>query len=357
MTLMVNMMINLDRSLIERVLKKLEETDEKDLLNNHVVLLPDFFVDHFLTLDEFENNFSKIKDIYLRGGGNLPEIPQKISQGGNSANTALALAKLGFSSHLICRTDKLGMHILEHFLRKNGVDISHVKTDGRLAITAAFEFGERRTNIMIGDTGSVSDFSFEILDEKDKDLISKSDMVCITTWNLNKNGTDLARKIFEFAKKHNTRTFFDTGDPAPRKDEIPYLIKNVLTDKNLDILGLNENELLHYSNIKTSSVEDVVNAATSLKKKIHARIDLHTTDFACTIDKKFTIVPAPEIIKKCRSTGAGDAWNAGNIFADILGFKEDERLFFAGSVAAYYISFPEPVHPTLNEMIKFIGKI
>ena len=350
------MLIELDKSLIERVLKKLKEIDKKELSNNHVVLLPDFFIDHFLTISELERNLSKIIKIYQQGGGNLPGISQKISQGGNAANAALALARLGFSSHLICRTDKLGLHLLEYFLGKNGVDISGVKTDGKLAITTALEFGKGRANVMIGDTGSVSDFSFEILDEKDMSLISKSDMLCVTNWTLNKKGAELARNAFRFAKKHNTKTFFDTGDPSPRKNEIPDLIKNVLTDKNLDILGLNENELLHFSNIRTNSIEDIVNAATALKKKIKARIDLHTANFACTIDKKCILVPTPDIDKKYRSTGAGDAWNAGDIFADIIGLNGDERLFFASSVAGYYISSVEPVHPTLNDIIKFISK-
>lgn len=351
------MVMELDRTLIDRVLNKLIEIDNDELSNKHVVLLPDFFIDHFLTLNEIENNLSRIKEIYSQGGGNIPGIAQKIIQGGNSANTALALARLGLSPHLICRTDKLGFHLLGHFLGKNDVDISHVKTDGKLAITTALEFGEKHTNVMIGDTGSVSDFSFELLDERDKDLISKSEMVCVTTWNLNKNGTNLARNVFEFAKKHNTKTFFDTGDPSPREEEIPALVDNVLTDKNLDILGLNENELLHYSNAEANSIEDLINSATNLKNRIHARVDLHTADFACTINEKTTLVPSPNINNKYRSTGAGDTWNAGNIFADLLGFNDDERLFFAGCVAGRYISSIEPIHPSLNDLKEFIGKI
>jgi sugar/nucleoside kinase (ribokinase family) len=346
----------MDKSLVKQVLKKLKELDKKKLIDNHVVFLPDFFVDHYLTLNEFEGIFSKIKEIYKQGGGNFPEISQKICQGGNSANTALALTRLGFSSHLICKTDELGLHLLKYFLGKNGVDISRVKTNGKLSITTALEFGNKHTNVMIGDTGSVSDFSYEILDEKDKDLISKSDMICVTTWNLNKNGTELARKVFRFAKKYNIKTFFDTGDPSPRKNEIPDLFNNVLTDNNLDILGLNENELSYYSSLKSNSVEDIINATIELKKKLHARIDLHTANITCTIDKRCTIVPTPNIDKKYRSTGAGDAWNAGDIFAEIIGLNDDERLFFASSVACYYISSVEPAHPTLNEILKYISK-
>jgi sugar/nucleoside kinase (ribokinase family) len=349
--------VKLNEALKTKLLGRLKRLEKKNLAGFNVVLLPDFFVDHFLTMDEFEASFKRIKDIHLRGGGNLPGVLQKIHQGGNAANTALALAKLGVRSHLICRTDEFGLHLLKYFLGANGVDLSGVKTDGKLAITTAMEFGEKHTNVMIGDTGSVSDFAFDSLDEKDLDAISNSDMTCLLNWTLNKNGTELARKTFGFAKEKGVKTFFDTGDPSSRKNEIPELIKKVLADKNLDILGLNENELLQYSNIKTDSDKDIVNAAVSLKQKINARLDLHTANFACTVDKKYTVIPTPNLSRIYRSTGAGDAWNAGDIFAELLDFEDDERLMFANSVAGCYISSSEPAHPTLETIIEFISKL
>lgn len=351
------MVLELDRSLFERILVKLNNIDENEISNKHVVLLPDFFVDHFLSISDFGTDFSRIKETFQQGGGNVPGVKQKITQGGNSANTALALARLGFKSHLICRTDELGKHLLEYFLGRHGVDISHVKSDGRIAITAAFEFGEKKTNVMMGDTGSVSDFRFEDLSQEDLNLISKSDIVCVTTWNLNKNGSELAKKVFEYAKQHNTKTYLDTGDPSPKKSEIPELIETVLRDKNLDVLCLNENELKYYSNSDADTVEEQINAAVSLKSKMNARIDLHTAQFACSITDKCKPIPMPEINIKYRSTGAGDAWNAGNIFADLLNLEDDERLFFAGSVAGCYISSLNPIHPSINDVKEFIGKI
>jgi sugar/nucleoside kinase (ribokinase family) len=338
-----------------RLLDRLKELNQDSLLDFHVTLLPDFFVDHLITLGEFENIFTRIRDVYTQGGGNLPEFEQKIHQGGNAANTALALARFGVKSHLICRTNEFGLHLLKYFLGKHGVDLSGVKTDGKLAVTAALEFGENCTNVMIGDTGSVSDFSFDVLDDNDLSIISNSDMVGVLNWNLNKRGTELAREIFSLAKKHGKKTFFDTGDPSPRKDEISILIDTVLTDENLDILGLNENELLHYNSMKNNSDEELIKAATSLKEKMHARVDLHTTDFACTVKVKPVVVPSLKISKIYRSTGAGDTWNAGNIFGELLGFDDKERLLFANSSAAYYISSSEPIPPTLNDVIEFIS--
>ena len=69
------------------------------------------------------------------------------------------------------------------------------------------------------------------------------------------------------------------------------------------------------------------------------------------------IVPAIQIPKIYRTTGAGDAWNAGNLFADLLNFKLDERLLFANLVAGYYISSSEPMHPSIENIIHFINEM
>jgi len=347
----------LEKQTIDKLLKKLKNINQDEIRNFNVVLLPDFFVDHFLTFKNLDETIVKIKKVYEQGGGNIPNVLQKINQGGNSANTALALAKLGISSHLICRTDELGFNLLKFFLGKKDVDISHVKKDGKLAITTAFEFENKNANIMIGDTGSVSNFSFEDLDKNDLDLIARSDLLCVTTWNLNKEGSMLAKKAFNFAKKNNTITYFDIGDPSTKPNEINSLLENVLKDNNLDILGLNENEIQYLSGQKVSTNDELIKVARQLKEKINGRIDLHTQDFTCSIKTNPIIVPSIEISEKYRSTGAGDAWNAGNIFGELLGFNDNERLFFANCVAGLYILSSKPIHPNLDGIIKYLNDL
>ena len=341
-----------------RLLEKLNQIDSSKLGEFSVVLMPDFFVDHFLTMNNFEMEFSRIQKIYNQGGGNVPGISQKILQGGNATNTALALARLGIKSHLICRTDGFGLNLLQFFLGKSGVDLSGVKTDGKIAITTAMEFDNDHENVLVGDAGSVSDFTFKDLDENDLQNVTNSNITCVLNWTLNEKGTGLAKDVFRFAKKHNIKTFFDSGDPAHRSHDIPELIKNILNDVNLDILGLNENELMHYSDITmVNNDEEIIEAVVSLKRKIHARIDLHTASFSCTANEKYMIVPAIQIPKIYRTTGAGDAWNAGNLFAELLNFKLDERLLFANLVAGYYISSSEPMHPSIENIIYFINEM
>jgi sugar/nucleoside kinase (ribokinase family) len=340
----------MNKEVKQRTFEALNAIEKKDLSDFHVVLLPDFFVDHFLYLKDFKATFNKINAVYAQGGGNLPGISQAIQQGGNAANTALALARLGVSTHLICRTDKLGLHLLNFFLGMHIVDLSRVKTDGSLAITTAFEFGKQHVNVMMGDTGSVADFSFDRLDEKDLTLISESDIVCVMDWNLNEYGTKLCKNVFHFAKKQGVKTFFDSSDPSPRKKEIPTLRNEVLAQNFLDIFGLNENELKHYSNKQVKTKEEMINAVRFLKTKIPARIDFHTADFSCSMEKKPVVVETLPIETLCRGTGAGDTWNAGNLFAELLGLEDDERLFFANTFAGQYISSSSSIPPTFNEI-------
>ncbi len=321
-----------------RLLEKIRNANPSQF---HVTLLPDFFLDRFMYFDEIDETFEKIGDVYDRGGGNLPNVRQSISHGGDAANTALALSKLGVNAHLIGRTSELGYHLLKFFLKE--VDISRVKSDGELALTTAMEFGKERINVMIGDAGSVKNFGFNDLDDDDLDLIASSDMVFIGSWNLNMKGTDLAQNTFEFAKKHDVKTFLDPGDPSFRKD-LPELMEKALKN-NLDIFAISDDELKYFAP-----------GAIELKKEIHARIDLHSKDFSMSIDDEITRVNSIPIKKKYRSTGAGDAWNAGDIFGELAEFKTDERLLLANIVAGVYISSPQQLHPDLKKIEKFLSE-
>ncbi len=338
----------------KRLLQRLLRLERKELPAFHVVMLPDFFVDHFVYFDSVEKTCQDVHTIAARGGGNRPGITQRIQQGGNAANTVLGLARLGMSTHLICQTNPFGLHLLQYFLGKNSVDISGVHTDGNLAMTTALEFQKPQANIMIGDSGSVATFTYDQLNDHDRELIASANLVGVTNWNLNRFGTDLACKVFDQAKKQKVRTFFDSGDPSPRVQDIPQLMEKVLMNPHLDLFGLNENELRYYSEIPCKTQTEMISAVESLKKKIPARVDFHTSLFSASVQDAVTVVPTISLSFLHRSTGAGDVWNAANIFADLLRFRDDERLLFANIVAGQYISSPETLPPNLDMIINFI---
>ena len=102
--------------------------------------------------------------------------------------------------------------------------------------------------------------------------------------------------------------------------------------------------------------ELVLFSAQVLAKHLSARIDLHTTTFSVTVTKeKAVFVPAFKIEAK-RATGAGDAWDAGNLLGDAGGLADDCRLTLANAVAACYLSDPEGNHPTKQKLIDFLLK-
>jgi sugar/nucleoside kinase (ribokinase family) len=82
-------------------------------------------------------------------------------------------------------------------------------------------------------------------------------------------------------------------------------------------------------------------------------VDLHTTTFSGSFTRKTeTVVPAIKV-PVLRATGAGDAWNAGNMLGDALGLPDDCRLTLANLAAAYYVSSPTTEHVTLPKVRKF----
>lgn len=335
-----------------------------------VVVMPDFFIDRFLIYPaEVEQFSSVLAQVAARLGGNIHGVRQMEIRGGNAANAAAALATLGAKVYPIITTGPLGLHLLKFYLEPVGADLTYVKSDGETALTTAFElnYHGEHVNLMLGDLGSLPNFGPENLTERDFEMLQDADYVCVFNWaSTSRWGTDLAEKVFCHVKeKGKGKTYFDTGDPTPNKKNIPGLGQRVLSKKLIDIFGVNENEAFVYANHFSPKLKKVQKkpehelakeCARVLVKHISARVDLHTSFFAGSFTKhRETVVPSFNITA-LRSTGAGDAWNAGNIFGDALDIPDSCRLTLANAVAAYYVSSPKAEHPTLSQLIEFCSK-
>jgi sugar/nucleoside kinase (ribokinase family) len=99
-----------------------------------------------------------------------------------------------------------------------------------------------------------------------------------------------------------------------------------------------------------------MDAARVLAKRLTARIDLHTTAFSATFTGKSEVVAPAFKIKALRATGAGDAWNAGNILGEAGGLSDECRLSLANAVSACYLSDPFGEHPNRQKLVKFIER-
>jgi sugar/nucleoside kinase (ribokinase family) len=334
-----------------------------------IVVMPDFFIDRIVSLDLEPAQFSSvIERVAGHKGGSVDGIAQTELGGGNAINTAYGLSNFGAKITPIICTDKFGERQLRLRLKGRNIDFSHIKLRPRASMTTALEFkaGYGKSNVMLRDVGSLIDFGPEDLTSYDYQSIREADYVCLFNWaGTKKHGTRLASEVFnEMKSKGKGRTYYDTADPRPNTEKIPELLEKVLKTHQVDVFCVNENEAITFANClqvkhltgtnEASFSELALESARILSRFLPARIDLHTTDFSATFSrKKETIIPAFDI-HPLRATGAGDAWNAGNILADANQLSDECRLTLANAVSACYLSDPEGLRPSRKALINFL---
>ncbi len=337
-----------------------------------VVVMPDFFLDRFLSINFDAESFCDILiDVIKRKGGSIDGIEQTELRGGNAINTASALAALGAKVTPMVCTDKLGLELIKFHLKSSEVNLSHVKILEKPSVTTAMEFktGKGKANVMLRDVGSLADFGPDSLSSKDFKVIEKADYTCVFNWaGTRRFGTELAETVFRHTKtKGRGKTYYDTADPTPNKEQVPKLTRKVLQSRFVDVLSVNENEAVWYALQVSSELKKVEKslkfdelakeAAKILRSHLSARVDLHTTSFSATFTKKGQTVVSAFKVPVLRATGAGDAWNAGNIVGDSCRLSDGCRLLLANAVAAYYVSNPNGAHPTKEKLIEFLKKL
>ncbi|MFX1483817.1 MAG: carbohydrate kinase family protein [Promethearchaeota archaeon] len=332
------------------------------------VILPDFFVDHFVVVDSFQQLIDGLKKLAEQGGGNLLGNEQFIRRGGNAVNTASALNTLGLKPRLIVTTNEYGASLLKA-LADADLDMSHVHTDGQLSSTVSVEtkYQQRSVNLMISDSGSAKNFSFSDLTENDLDAFRNCGLVALVNLNHNLKGSELARDLFQHVKKtSNAVTFMDMGDPSGNPSLVDKLVKAVMSEHLVDVFGLNENEVSWVAQSLSESAQkwrniqskphEWLKAAQYVADETGVRIDLHTPLFTATIqDGESISVPIFKVESRV-VCGAGDVWNAGDIYGTLFDLLPDDRLILANAMAALYVGSPTATHPTISEIVKFLER-
>jgi sugar/nucleoside kinase (ribokinase family) len=348
--------------------KKFLKSEAKEL---NVVVMPDFFLDRLISLDCSEKDFCRnLQNVIKKKGGSVDGVKQAEIRGGNAANTASALAALNVKVTPIVCTNGLGARLLRFHPKSPKLEFSHVKILAEPSMTTALEFKARsgKINVMLRDVGSLASFGPNNLDNADFEAIENADYVCVFNWAGTKRfGTELAEAVFSHEKRNGKgKTYLDTADPTPNAEKIPELVRRILKSQRVDILSVNENEVICYAGTMSDEVEELEKrleseelareAARILAARLSARVDLHTTSFSATFTRnRETVVPAFRV-PVLRATGAGDAWNAGNILADANKLSDECRLTLANAVAAYYVSSPHGTHPTRKQLAEFCRK-
>lgn len=344
---------------------------KKDFKDLNVVVMPDFFMDRLVSLEYAPSDFTfLLADKVQRKGGSIDQILQIDQLGGNAINIASALASFGAKVIPIVCANKFGFKQIRHHFDKQPVDLSHVKIVDKPSITTALEFqvATGKANVMLRDVGDLADFGPASLDESDYEAIANADYVCLFNWvGTRRFGTQLAQNVFSYTKtKGKGKTYYDTADPNPAKEKVSELIELVLKSSDIDILSLNENEAFSFAStinndfvaqkLKFSLSALALESARILAKHLQARIDLHTTTFSATISTKCEVIIPAFRVEVLRATGAGDAWDAGNIIGDANALSDEARLALANGISAYYISNPIGGHPSKLQLMEFIQR-
>ena len=334
-----------------------------------IVVLPDFFLDRLINLNWNFTEFSNlVEEVAKRKGGSIDGVPQTDLRGGNAINVASALANLGAKVTPIVCTSQSGLEQIKYYFKEVPIDTSHIKIRQKASITTALELknNNEKSNVMIRDLGSLASFGPGDLDEADYDLMDLADYTCVFNWaGTFKFGTAFAQAVFGRVKaKGKGKTYFDTADPTPNEGKIAGLMETVLKSNKVDILSLNENEAIAYASLIDSSLNEKKNglefaelameSARILARHLSARIDLHTTAFSASLKGKSEVRVSSFKVEVLRATGAGDAWDAGNIIGDRNGLSDECRLLLANAVSACYLSDPEGKHPNWNKLSLFI---
>lgn len=327
-----------------------------------VFVAPDFFIDHFVKYPkDYSSLIAEFHRVISQGGGNVLGTEQYIAKGGNAVNTAIALGYLQVRTNLFTVTDDLGFHLLKYFIGDLPIDISCVRTNGIASITTAFEVRNEKqnlTNIMVSASGSLLTLSPEHLTDAVLDLVRRSSIVCFFNWSQTKRGGDIAETLFKVAREGGAMTFFDSGDPSYRRDEMPRLINQIFDSDLVDVMSLNENEFAQFSKslglkFEESRGKELWTNLLKFSERLSCRIDYHTTEFSATAHNgSYEVTPCFRI-EPMRATGAGDTWNAGDILGYLSGLSTTERLLLANAAAAYYIANPIPKPATLEEVVRF----
>jgi ribokinase len=333
---------------------------------NPIVVMPDFFVDRVIKLRSREELFNSINDKARFGGGSIRGIPTTDIKGGNAANVAYCLSKLGVKVTLFTVADDIGAAILRQSFSRFRDSVNLLITSGRHGSTTAFELPNEsgvRVNVMISDVGDNSDFGPDRVNSPEHlNYLKASDAVVVVNWGSNLKGTQLAEHVFKNSPK--SLHFIDPADIETRKqdfrDSLTYIAE--LTD----VLSINENEynslaqvvgLEHLELTGENIVDDVKNAAKQLAEKIGISVDLHTRKGAAWSNGRETSFVRAIKVDVRTLTGAGDTWDSADIIGYLAGLNATERLTFSNATVSLYLRSQTAEPPTNSEVFELLERI
>ena len=333
---------------------------------NQIVTMPDFFLDRILLLRSQDELFHSVSNKIHVGGGSIRDIPTVDRKGGNAANIAYSIAKLGGRVAFFTVGDQIARSIIETTFQKFGGNVEIMISEGVQGKTTSIELcekGDSKVNIMLSDVGDNADFGRgKVNTENHLKALQRSDAVIVANWASNLKGTELMKFVFESSPK--ALHFVDPADFQLRKEEFTEIL--TLLSNYIDVLSINENECNILGSslglgtllpLQSYSRQEIKDAALKLSNRIGISIDIHTKLGSAWSNGKDTEV-IPAIVSEIKTlTGAGDVWDAADIIAYLAGLDPRDRLMFANAASSLYVRSPSGESPNLEEVIEMLDRI
>jgi sugar/nucleoside kinase (ribokinase family) len=251
--------------------------------------------------------------------------------GSSTALCACNIAKLGLSVAFCGKTgkDETGAYVLEE-LKKRNINTNFCVCDPETdtGVTLALNWDGDRALVTV--PGAMSGFS---LNDFDINIIKQARHLHVGSFFLQFGLQKDLPEIFKTAHDWGLSTSLDSGwDDSENWD---YGIRSVL--KHTDIFFPNETEALNITG--TSSFEDAVKSLENMCVNT-ALIKRGSRGAFCLSGGKRYAVDAMTDVKVVDTTGAGDAFNAGFIYAYLEGLSPEECLEYGNACGNICVGFP-----------------
>jgi ribokinase len=281
------------------------------------------------------------RGIILRSAGKYADVTGR-SGGGQAANTAVALARMGFQCGFLGKVgdDEMGDFLLESL---ENVDKSHVRRGGNsgMCLCILDQDGERANAVFPGCNDTVS------LDDSDVEYVRNSIALHLTSF-CNESVLEIQGWILSQAGRELMVTF-DPGEIYSRlgldrvRDILQYTRVLFATSEELSLMTGKEPQ---------TAAEDIIRCGTDI---VVWKQSGHGSEIISE-DENLRI-PAAKAEKVIDKTGAGDVYAAGFIAGLLLELPLEQCGRLASEVAALSISgYGREKYPDRRFLRKFLNE-
>lgn len=302
---------------------------------------------------------------------NIEMVPVKVKLGGNGPIMSNALAHLGLDVTYI---GALGYPLINDVFKPMEAICSLISI-AQPSHTHAVEFDDGK--IIMAKTEAFKDINWDNIQrrvglERLKVLLKECDLFGLENWTMVPYMSDIWKRLLMDILPHLGKreqeplAFFDLADPEKRKDrdilEAIELIKSFSSYFKV-ILGLNKKEAFEVARVLGVFPEESIQEEVTLKQLNIAIAEsmgiycvvIHPVDCAsAVVEGQYFETKGPYTSKPMLTTGAGDNFNAGFCYGQVLGLPVVESLITGVANSGYYVRNGKS--PNIDELLDFLVK-